>query len=96
MSREEIDVSVIVNVKTSPNPGKSQDVRILFPSEQMGLTTEQTTHILASGIGLLVKSLETPKEQGELVSRVMEHLDIEFSSLLGYDGMDVSEEILKP
>ena len=91
--KKEIQVTVGLSPQEN-NPG-IYDVKIYTPKGQTPLSKKESAHILISGVGLIIKTNESNKEQGELLNEVIEHLHLEFSSPKSFNEPYSNLETLK-
>ena len=65
---------------------RKANVYIKYPSNQPKLTVSETSHILISGISLLVKLVEQQEGRPdyELMEEIVEHLNSEFISIKSF------------
>lgn len=72
------------------------NVKILFPESQ-SMSVQQATHLLISGVSLLIKSCgktDNGIKDYELLDEVVEHLNHEFFSLKSFDDAVINKEKL--
>jgi hypothetical protein len=86
-----LSVSVDVEIKD----GRSY-ISIGFPKNQQQITVQDTSHILAGAISLLIKSSsqgDTIKDY-ELIKEVIDHLNSEFVNIDSYADAYVSKNMV--
>ena len=93
-----MDNTVFVTVSIT-SEGRKRNVAITFPSQQEKMSVRETSHILASGISLMIKTCsinDTGIKDYQLIEEVIEHLRMEFSSIESFnDAKHYSENFKK-
>src|ERR1017187_2892371 len=87
-----VEITVIAEVDKDSGLSK---VFIGFPPEQGGMTVQSATHLLTSGVALLIKTCskaDTGIKDYELMKEVYKHLEEEFSSITYRDDTFVDKE----
>lgn len=76
---------------------KKANIQIGFPKNQQKMNARETSHLLASGISLLVKSC-SKHDLGitdyELLKEIVKHLEDEFASISSYKDAEVNKNML--
>lgn len=86
-------ISIIVSV--SKNNGRNV-VEVGFPKNQELLDVKDTSHILAGAISLLIKSSSKGDKikDYELITEIIEHLNMEFINIDSYSDLYVNKSII--
>ena len=90
-------LTVTVTISSNDNDNK-KIVNVLFPSKQERLSIWHTSHILASGISLLIKTCtisDTGIKDYELIGDIIDHLRSEFSSTESFGDAILHKEVFK-
>ena len=73
----------------------AQKISIGLPKEQKNMSTKDATHLLTSGVALLIKTcskMNTGIQDHELMKEVYQHLEAEFSSITSRDDTYVNKD----
>ncbi len=71
-------------------------INILLPSDQPKATPLEMSHLLASGISVLIKSCSsvTGKKDYEILSEIIKHLEDDFASIDAFDDVVIDENLI--
>jgi hypothetical protein len=70
-----------------------------FPSNKQKLTLHETTHILTGAVAMLIKSVDSTKDNSsghELMKEVVQHLESEFIDPNSFEDSEVKRENAAP
>lgn len=88
----EFEIRVIAKIE-----GKKSNIEIGFPSNKPHLDVRESSHLLASGISLLIKSCSKYSleiKDSDLLKEVIKHLEDEFVSTTSFEDVGVSNKMV--
>ena len=89
----DVIVSAVFN-----NSDEKYHITVGFPPTQEKLSVKESTHILVSGISLLIKSCSNNQngiKDYELIKEVIEHLNLEFTSINSFNDLKMEPKYFK-